>query len=60
MCWITPAPAFDCVRSRTFVSMRRSTRPRPSYYTADLGDRIYRAYERDFDRFKYPKTIPAC
>jgi hypothetical protein len=27
------------------------------YYTSDLADRIYRAYECDFDRFGYPRPI---
>ena len=31
--------------------------PWPSYYTADLADQVYRAYERDFDRLKYPRTL---
>jgi hypothetical protein len=29
----------------------------PLYYTQDLADRVYRAYERDFDRFGYPRAI---
>jgi hypothetical protein len=32
--------------------------PWPDYYTADLADCVYRAYERDFDRFNYSRTIP--
>jgi len=32
--------------------------PWPKYYTRALADRVYRAYERDFDRFRYPRTIP--
>jgi hypothetical protein len=27
------------------------------YYTAELADRIYRAYECDFDRFGYPRSL---
>jgi Sulfotransferase family len=27
-----------------------------SYYTSELADRIYRAYECDFDRFSYPRA----
>jgi hypothetical protein len=26
------------------------------YYTPQLAERIYRAYERDFDRFKYSRS----
>jgi hypothetical protein len=29
----------------------------PTYYTQELADRIYRAYERDFDRFGYRRAI---
>ena len=29
----------------------------PLYYTQDLADRVYRAYERDFHRFGYLRTI---
>jgi hypothetical protein len=28
----------------------------PTYYTRELADRIYRAYEGDFDRFGYPRA----
>jgi hypothetical protein len=31
----------------------------PLYYTQNLADRVYRAYERDFDRFGYPRAISA-
>jgi hypothetical protein len=29
----------------------------PTYYTPDIADLIYRAYERDFDRFDYPRAL---
>ena len=29
----------------------------PTYYTAELADRIYRRYESDFDRFGYPRAL---
>jgi hypothetical protein len=29
----------------------------PTYYTLELADRIYRAYECDFDRFGYARAI---
>jgi len=29
----------------------------PEYYTPELADRIYRAYECDFDRFHYPRAV---
>jgi Sulfotransferase family len=28
-----------------------------TYYTPELADQVYRAYERDFDRFGYPRAI---
>jgi hypothetical protein len=28
----------------------------PAYYTPELADRIYRAYECDFDRFGYARS----
>ena len=31
-------------------------RPWPEYYDDALAWRVYRAYERDFDRFRYPRT----
>ena len=31
--------------------------PWPAYYTPALADRVYRAYEADFSRFAYPRTL---
>ena len=28
-----------------------------TYYTRELADRVYQAYERDFDRFEYPRML---
>ncbi len=28
------------------------------YYTRELANRVYQAYEQDFDRFNYPRAIP--
>jgi hypothetical protein len=35
-----------------------SHRPWRDYYTPDLAELVYRAYERDFDRFGYPRALP--
>jgi len=29
-----------------------------NYYTTELANRVYKAYERDFDRFRYSRTMP--
>jgi hypothetical protein len=31
--------------------------PCQDYYTSALSDRVYRAYERDFDRLRHPRTV---
>ena len=31
--------------------------PWPHYYTQALAERVYRAYERDFERFAYPRRL---
>lgn len=28
-----------------------------NYYTPQLAERVYKAYERDFDRFRYPRAV---
>jgi hypothetical protein len=30
----------------------------PSYYSAGLANTVYRAFELDFDRFQYPRSLP--
>lgn len=45
---------------RELINIRMNAsrhRPWASYYSAELADRVYRIYERDFDRFKYPRRI---
>jgi len=50
--------ASDAVRREALIPMNESRHdPWSAYYTAELADRIYRAYERDFDRFRYPRAI---
>lgn len=34
-------------------------KPVSAYVTPDLAEQIYSAYEEDFDRFKYPRSLPA-
>jgi hypothetical protein len=46
-----------CTGEQSFKTLAEAW---PNYYTADLAQRVYRAYERDFDRFKYSRTIQAC
>jgi hypothetical protein len=53
------AGAGDHVRRVSDIHLNSSQhRPWQSYYPGDLADTVYRAYERDFDQFAYPKTIP--
>jgi hypothetical protein len=36
----------------------RKHAPWSDYYTPDLASAAYRGYERDFDRFNYPRALP--
>ncbi|MGH6683992.1 MAG: sulfotransferase family 2 domain-containing protein [Pseudolabrys sp.] len=50
--------ASDDIRNDAAVAINESHHDDwPNYYTADLADRIYRAYESDFDRFGYARTF---
>ncbi|HUI94199.1 MAG TPA: sulfotransferase family 2 domain-containing protein [Xanthobacteraceae bacterium] len=50
--------ASAAVRREALIPMNESRHDAWSaYYTAELADRIYRAYERDFDRFEYPRAM---
>ena len=52
--------ASEAVRREALVPMNESRHDHWSaYYTPALADRIYRAYERDFDRFGYPRAFPS-
>ncbi len=50
--------ASDEVRREAAIAINESHHHDWSlYYTRELADRIYRAYERDFDRFSYPRAV---
>lgn len=47
------------LRQRLFTRVNRSVRTRcKEYFTQDLADQVYRAYESDFDAFHYPRALP--
>lgn len=49
----------DDIRREAAVAINESHHADwPLYYTSELAERIYRAYERDFDRFDYARAIP--
>ncbi len=50
--------ASDALRREAAIPLNESHHDDwPIYYTRELADRIYRAYERDFDRFGYRQAI---
>jgi hypothetical protein len=50
--------ASEEIRREALVPLHSSRhRHWSEYYTPQLAERIYRAYERDFDRFKYPRSL---
>jgi hypothetical protein len=50
--------ARDAVRRDAIASVNASLHdPWWTYYTPEFADRVYRAYECDFDRFRYPRSI---
>jgi hypothetical protein len=51
--------ATDVLRSKTRQPINVSShRPWKDYYTTELAAAVYRTYERDFDLFKYPRSLP--
>jgi Sulfotransferase family len=53
--------ADDQLRRASDIRLNPSQhRPWQSYYSGDLADAVYRAYERDFDRFDYLRPIPTA
>jgi hypothetical protein len=51
--------AGDRVRQASHIYLNSSQhRPWRDYYSSRLADIVYRAYERDFDRFEYARDIP--
>jgi hypothetical protein len=51
--------ASDEMRQAAMPPLHTSSRRRlADYFTPELAGRIYRAYERDFDQFGYPRTLP--
>ncbi len=50
--------ASDEVRREATVALNKSRHDAwRAYYTPELAGRIYRAYEADFDRFRYAQSI---
>jgi len=50
--------ACDQLRQKAFMLLNASPhRSWPEYYTTALADRVYRAYERDFDLLGYPRAV---
>jgi hypothetical protein len=50
--------AYELFKQMTVESLNKSQhRPWPQHYTTNLAARVYRAYERDFDRLGYARTI---
>jgi hypothetical protein len=50
--------ASDQIRRMSLTPLNQSRRGHWSdYYTAEVADMVYRAYERDFDRFGYQRSL---
>jgi hypothetical protein len=47
------------LRQAMLAPINRSRRERyGDYFTPELAERVYRAYQRDFDRLRYPRAAP--
>jgi hypothetical protein len=49
----------DLLRAARFHLNASRHRAWPDYYSPGLAERIYRAYERDFDLLGYPRALPS-
>jgi hypothetical protein len=51
--------AENVARSEMHAPVRSTShKPWHDYYTPEITESVYRAYERDFDRFGYPRALP--
>jgi hypothetical protein len=52
--------ASDELRKQVTVPLNKSDRSRAAeYYTPELAERVFRAYEEDFNLLGYSRALPA-
>jgi hypothetical protein len=57
-CVLAHIGAFQAVRDLTTSRLNCSRHlPWRDYYTSGIAKQVYNAYERDFDRLHYPRSI---